>query len=445
MKRLAVVLAAALIASLAVPVSAANMTIGGALSNEMWYDFEGGPGSSTALELNLNMSLTGGQDIKAVVEFAPIEWAFEAPMGSAEAAPGNLLSQLAINRAYLEASGAYWADGPSVVTRLGDLDIAYSPYVMVTSSDRAVHDIEGGSISGIVAGPVLIDGFYGWDSDRAVRGMRARTEVAGVGIDGTVAKVGEDEVGYAATLRMTPMQNVAVEGTYAGQTNAEGSAIRVGATVGLPFNITANAAYRRTGEDFAPVYADMSDKGPLYGEAGVTAVTAGVATRIAAFDLSADVELLGTGNDGNIDDERSVGVGAATEFAGFDFTAGHKVTQDLNEETTSHKTTLGIGMAEREILPALKVAASYDVTMMDFSPTNLHHVAEASITSDLAMLKGIKVSGRYDSAPEPDEDGNETPRREAKIEYTAPNGVRLGYTCNDLGTNKVSAGMEVAF
>ncbi|HOK71548.1 MAG TPA: hypothetical protein PLM83_08870, partial [Bacillota bacterium] len=144
---------------------------------------------------------------------------------------------------------------------------------------------------------------------------------------------------------------------------------------------------------------------------------------------------------GKLDDGRSIGATVGTAISGFDLTAGHKVTQTMGEKIETHNTTtLGIAMKEREVLPNMLISASYNAAMPDFSLAETRHIAKASVDADVSVLKGIKVSALYDTKP-----ATGKPGRELGIEYGAPCGVKLGYSCNDLNTNMVYAGMEVEF
>lgn len=443
MKKLAVILAAAMIATVALPVAAANVDIGGKLDSKIMYDFgTKAPSAETNLKLNLNVGPIGNQTVTGVIEFNP--WLFaekdgngmEAkPVGEGDPIPG------AIRKAYLEAVGPYWTDGPAVTSRLGDLELAYSPFILATDA------VNGMSISGIAYGPVEIGAFYGLDKGIRARGARVAAEigVADMAIDASAVKRGDDELDYAAYAIAKPIPGLAIDATYAAQTSTDSSAIRANAAAVVPYlpiDVVATAGYRRTGEAFNPTYRWTEKGNPVDGEGGIAAVTAGLATSYAGFNVALDGEILGDDNDGKLDDERSIGTTVGTTISWFDLSAGHKLTQIIGaEETEVHNTTtLGIAMKEREVMPSILMSASYNASMPDFSLADTRHIAKAAVGADVSVLKGIKVSGMYDTKPEA-----EKPGRELGIEYGAPCGVKLGYSYNDLNTNMVYAGMEVEF
>ncbi|HAI86615.1 MAG TPA: hypothetical protein DCL63_06445 [Firmicutes bacterium] len=436
MRKLAVLLAAIMVAALALPVSAATIDLGGKLESQVYHDFAKGTGATTDLELTLGVGLVGGQNVKGVVKMSAMKWQFNLAdgMGAMVMPP----AERGVMTAYVETVGPYWMGGPSVATRIGDLDLAYSPFVLKTDA------VDGISVSGATAGPVGVDGFYGWANSAAVRGARAKTEFAGVGIDGALVKVGDEETDYMAHAAALPIPDLAIEALYAGQSNTRAAAIRAAAAYKIPFlplDVTASAGYRRTGAAFDPTYRSRATGNPLEGEAGVAAITAGLDTSFAGFGISVDGEVLGSDDDGKLDNERSIGAAVSTQVAGFDVAAGHKVTQYLVPESSFRNTTnVGIGFTERQILPNLVMSASYNATMTNFSLSDIRHVAKAAVGADIGAFRGVSVSGLIDTKPEAGDPG-----RELGVEYAAPCGVNLGYSYNDVDTNRVYAGMEVSF
>jgi hypothetical protein len=446
MKKLAVILAAAMIATVALPVAAANVDIGGKLDSKIMYDFgTNAPSAETNLKLNLNVGPIGNQTITGVIEFNP--WLFADKDGNGMAAkpveeddpiPG------AIRKAYLEAVGPYWTDGPAVTSRLGDLELAYSPFILATDA------VNGMSISGIAYGPVEIGAFYGLDKGIRARGARVAAElgIADIAIDASVVKRGHEEneeLDYAAYAIAKPIPGLAIDATYAAQTSTDSSAIRANAAAVVPYlpiDVVATAGYRRTGEAFNPTYRWTEEGNSVDGEGGIAAITAGLATSYGGFNVALDGEILGDDNDGKLDDERSIGATVGTTISWFDLSAGHKLTQEIGgEEPKVHNTTtLGVAMKEREVMPNILMSASYNASMPDFSLTNTRHIAKAAVGADVSVLKGIKVSGMYDSDP-----AESKPGRALGIEYGAPCGVNLGYSYDDLNTNMIHAGMEVEF
>jgi hypothetical protein len=247
------------------------------------------------------------------------------------------------------------------------------------------------------------------------------------------------------------MPGLAIEALYAAQSNTNAAAMRAAAAYRIPFlplDVTASAGYRRTGTEFAPTFRSTEKGNPLEGQAGVAAITAGLDTSIAGFDIAVDGEILGNGNDGKMDDQRSIGAAVGTKVGWIDVAAGHKVTQkDLTTQnpSTTNTTTLGVGFAERPILPNLVMSASYNATITNFSLSGMRHVAKAAMGTDIGAFRGVSVSGMIDTQP-----AEGDPGRQLGVEYGAPCGVKLGYSYEDYASNekdanRVYAGLEVSF
>ena len=436
MKKLAVALAVIIVAVLALPVSAAQINLGGKLSSKLHYDFVTGSGMTTDLKLQLNIGTAVGNKLRGVVEINPMTWKFINGSGPVVTYPSNY----GIKTAYIEAEGPYWTGGPVVTTRMGDLDLAYSPFILSTKV------IDGMSISGMNVGPVAIDGFYGFGPGTKAMGGRVRADLSIAEMDAALVKVGSDEIDYVAKATAEPMDNLAIEGLVAGQTNNNTTAIRAAAAYGidflpLPFDVLATVGYRQTSGEFAPTYR-LTEKGnPIEGQAGISAVTAGLATSVGGFDISVDGEILGSDDDWKLDNERSIGAAVGTTVAGLDVRAGHRITQEIAPEAkVTNETGIGIAMNERAILPNVVVSASYDATMTNFAFADMRHVARAAVGADMGAFRGVKLAALLDTKPDEGDPG-----RELKLEYGAPNGVNMGYTYNDIGSNRIYAGAEVSF
>jgi len=442
-KIITLVVAATMATVLAVPVSAAKIDLGGVVSNNVWYDFNSGVGSKTELDINLDMSMSSGRNVKSFVKFSPIDWtAANGPMGNQtnNDRAMDIGDAIKIESAYIESTGPYWKKGPSVVTRLGDLDLDYSEYILDTDI------IEGISISDIEIGNIDISGFYGWHNQNSIYGAKVGTDLSMARLDGSFVKVGEDELDYVAQAAFSPSEKVIINGIYAAQTNKDANAIRLNGEIELPQEFTLFAGYKNTDLDFDPYYRNLKIGNPVDGETGTSAVNIGLNKELGIVDMSLNGEISGKDNDGKLDDYRAIGVEAKAQIADVDIKAGYEISRDVAEEKTNHKTTIGFLVTEKEIVPDVMLTASYDVTLKNTDFKDMRHILKAELNNDIEMLKGITVSGTIDTKPGINEaTGENYPRYEAKVDYLAPNGVKLGYLYNELGTNRVSAGMEVEF
>ncbi len=440
MKKLAVAIAVMIVVVMALPVSAAQINLSGKLSTEAAYDFGSGASTTSDLTLELGTTFSGGQTIKGVVVVNPTNWLTKNGNDRGLTSKG-IDTNKGIKKAYLEATGPYWMGGPAMITRMGDLDMAYSPFIMETSA------IDGASVSGMKVGPVGIDGLYGMSAGTLAVGGRLGVDLGIASMDAALVRVAPTEYDYQARVSATPIDRLVVNGLVAGQTNTKTTAIRANAEYGigfLPIDVLASVGYRQTGLAFNPTFRSKAKGNPVDGQQGISAVNAALATKIGAFGVTVDGEILGNDDDWKMDDERSIGAAVATKVRGFDIKAGHRLTQAIAEpeDTFTNKTSLGIAMSERALLPNLVVSASYDATVTNFSFADMRHVARAAVGADMGAFRGVSVSALYDSKPV---NADTDPSRELTVGYAAPNGVKLGYAYDNLGTSKVSAGMEVGF
>lgn len=436
----------------ALPVSAAQLNLSGKLSTEAAYDFNSGASTTTDLTLELGTTFQGGPTVKGVVVINPMNWITEngndREIGLSEKDIAALVSSKGIKTAYLEATGPYWMGGPAMITRVGDLDVAYSPFILETKA------IDGISVDGMTVGPMTVKALYGLRAGDSVMGGMIGANMGIASVDVALVRVGTEETNeydYQARVSATPIDRLVVNGLVAGQSDTKATAVRANAEYGigfLPLDVVASMGFRQTSSAFDPTFRSREDENPIDDEQGISAVNAGLATQIGRFGVSVDGEILGNDDDWKMDDERSIGAAVATKVRGLDLKAGHKVTQEIGEteDTFTNVTSLGVAMSERALLPNLVVSASYDATITDFSFADMRHVARAAVGADMGAFRGVSVSALYDSKPPVAEEGEDpNPGRELTVGYTAPNGVKLGYAYNDLNVSKLSAGVEASF
>src|SRR5690606_22007370 len=129
----------------------------------------------TGLELETKISAEGGNPVRAVIQLTPWELKSgefdddDKPVGDFGAHhPEAEAVKIGIDKAWLETEGAYWHGGPSVRTRIGDVDIDWDQYVGYLEDKRGV------TVEGIQVGPVTADAFYVWDEEHRPVGVAAR-------------------------------------------------------------------------------------------------------------------------------------------------------------------------------------------------------------------------------------------------------------------------------
>lgn len=269
MKRLAALLAATLVLSLAAPAFAA-VEIGGKLDNKFTlhevadrWQIDG----ETGLDIETRVTGENGSNIKAVVQLG-----FEKGYNAKGKLDGSLtfdkflsdlgLSDLSVKRAWVESSGAYWHGGPEVTTKIGDVGETWDPVIAhfgrQVVNDMGVKKVErdyarGIAVEGVTVGPATLRAFYGWDGADRPMALGASGSVDGVDLSGIVVRKG-DENNFAFGVSTALVPGIAVSGKVA--LDGENRRLyRVEATAdNLVEGVKVTAAYRGADDDFAPMY-----------------------------------------------------------------------------------------------------------------------------------------------------------------------------------------------
>ncbi len=492
MRRLLTTLLVVVAVAMAAPVMAApNVELDGSLETTFQVvpadPIGAGISATSDLRLDFSMDLAGGQQVRAFVGFAPIEY---APFFSPDPDPSdptdgqmdqerltpidiNLVDQLRIDKAYLETTGPFLTGGQWVTTRFGDLAIDYSPYIAHISETDGV--IEGAQISGFRLGPVELGGFYGWGvpdepptetpSPRVIdRGVLVRADIQGVGMEAAAVKTGDAMAGVVGA-HFALMPGVDVIGTAAWDGANQASAMKaeagIGAIPGFP-EASAKLGYRNFDPKFNPPYRDDSkddddkDINVVDLNAGKHGVNGEVATSLMGVALvgradwheqrDTDRDLVGR--------RTTVGATAAAQYQGLDIEVGaetmwssvnaaYDILDRTEDPDPEKETTVTLGLGYDIPVGPMVIDTSYDLTMSTIESA-VHEVA-ASTVFYAPMLSGVGLSGNLKWA-----DGETTYVGEAK--YEAPNGIEFiasynkGYEDSTRAQGfSVTAGMKVEF
>lgn len=443
------VLSAALVLALAVPAAAApSLTVSGSLGQTI--DVTGNIKDrtytvtpSTDLSLELGLGLESGQNIKGVLTLGSITVADldDAPVGGVTPT-ASVVPALAIEKAYIQTTGALYEGGQAFTTTLGDITTSFSPYVLSSS-------FEGVKVEGVKLGPVSLAGMWGRNAvDSDTFGATASANIEGVEVNGTIVSANDKaEVAYAVGAKVTPVQNLTLEGTYAGIVGSEDSAVKVDATVGLIPNVTLKGGFWKFDQNFDPIYrdrttdsagTDISVVGTYGNQLGVSAE---VSTAYNGVNLKGSVKQYGAASANSISDTRKIGLEASTTYQGVALKAAHNITQDLVNDSNTSTTTFG---AEKDFAVAqnlvIKGSANVGLENGGFDYAKV----AASTKTDLAMFKGVELGAEYVygdfAALEAHEDGFG-----AFAKYTAPNGLAFELAAWDSGDFEASTGISVSF
>lgn len=399
MKKLATLISAALVLSLAAPAFAA-VEVGGKLGTEFTvqknaadeWELKG----ETGLELETKISAEGGRPVKAVIQLTP--WKLESgefdddgnPTGDfGEGHAPKAPVEIGIDKAWLETEGAYWHGGPSVRTRIGDVDIEWEQYVGHLPDKRGV------TVEGIEFGPVTLDAFYAWDGDARPMGFAARSTIQGIDLNGMVVRRG-DEANLSVGAAMEVIPGIDVSGKLALDSERR-HLYRLEATAdNLLEGIKLTVGYRGADDAFNPMYThryedDDPSKDELY-------------DLLDGFNVAAETVQSGFVIKGDYDDP---------------------------------KGEANISVSREMLVAGLPVSGEYKAKIQ--RGEDVEHTVKASTTLDLIpQLQGLTLSGEVKLQ------GGDV-GYEAAADYVAPNGINLGAKyVSDEGFS-ATAGVTVEF
>ncbi|MBE3577149.1 MAG: hypothetical protein IMX00_05600 [Limnochordales bacterium] len=397
MKKLAAVVSAALVVAMAAPVVVAGPTLSGSLEGKITWNQGQDPQSGANLDLKLGFQ--AGDRTKAVLELSPVI--------DDQNAWGVDIDNIGITKAYVETQGPWFNGGPEVTTRLGDLDIDYSPYVATIHSTEG--KTRGISVSGLRIGGFDVAAFHAWDSNAGASeyrllngqasGARVATQIAGINLAVTGVVEGEDAaVAVEGSTQVLP--NVTLGGALARDFAHRANLYRVNAAIQPVSNLTLKAEYGRVPSIYAPLYAYENDDDSFVTQTRGKAV---------------------------------IGLNAQTQQAGFNLGAGVKLARAEGARQFSRtETTFTAGRSVS--LMGMPVEANYTLTI-DGNNQIKHELAGKTTLSLVPQLQNVTLDGRVTMQ-------NSELTYEANAGYTAPNGMTFGLHYASQATDTLPAGLS---
>ncbi len=239
MKKLTIALVAALVLAVAAPALAADINLGGSLETrfnfgpkqeeEPWKDW----GIQADNGMSMKLDVNAGERIRVGLEFGEQSVGLEdGELDEGHDDVNGTELDIALQKAYLETTGAFWNGGPELVTTIGDIDVEFNDYVANLS------DSNGIKVEGIEVGPVNARAFYAWDQGRVGAAVdtayedidlgaaittdgkkveaagSAGTEISGVKVKAEAAMDENTNFAYRLTGETEVMPNVIVKGGY---------------------------------------------------------------------------------------------------------------------------------------------------------------------------------------------------------------------------------------
>ena len=242
MKRIIAFLTAAVMILVLSPVAnaAPDLVLGGDFKTKIVYEKEKLTGKS---ELSLE-TLMGG-DLKAGLAITGLNRNFDDKNGGI----------LSVDKMWLETNGPLFPGTSSLVTRIGGLGIAYSPYTAIVGEN-------GISVDQINLGPASLGAFYAWDGPTStVQGARlSLSPVDALKIQGSMVKA--DQMYYDVQAQIIPADFMRLTGVYATEETDKEHALKVDAAVQVLRDLQIRAGYRDITANFSPKYGDPNYKDP---------------------------------------------------------------------------------------------------------------------------------------------------------------------------------------
>lgn len=284
----------------------------------------------------------------------------------------------------LEATGAYWKDGPSLNTVIGTHTASWSKYTAWQLGRNSIH------VSGLSVGPLNVQGIYSYSQAASrynkINGYTGAVHVSGdidmLSFNGYVTNVGASQTdsenrytNFTVDAAASPVSGLNLSGVFSHDAENEGTLYKAEATVNLIDNFTFTGLVRLTDEKYNPQHSEThADHRIWWSDEKVYKVTAN--TQQAGVKLDGSFELKNKYSDA--DYQRTiVEAGASTTVENFDIGARVTLTDENDDKTTKTvldaKTTLaditltykGTIETDREMRNELGAATTVDLIFAD--------------------------------------------------------------------------------
>lgn len=435
MKKLAAILSAALVLSLAAPAFAA-VEFGGKLGTELELhrdaNDEWAVRGRTGIELQTEVKAEGSGPLRAVVELKPWEFdneniGFDDDEDADHELEGGFPIdwssrdtpvEIGIEKAWIESVGSFWNGGPAVTTRLGDVEVEWDTYV------GHLEDAAGITVEGMEIGPVTGKAFYLWKRDQAnveqnPLGIAAEGHVEGVDLKGMLVRQNsENNISLSAAMDIMPGMNVS--GQFA--LDADNNRLyRLDAKAdSLIQGVTLTAGYRGADDTFAPFYTNRYDEDGEEVYDLLTGFSIGAETVQSGIRLAADYD----------DPTKETNLSAETEIEGFKVAASTKLVDSEVEETE-------LEVSRHFIVGAYDILGEYSALIVPGD--DVEHTLKASTkTNMIPQLMGLGLSGEVVV-----QGGDITYK--AGADYKAPNGLNLAAEYHSEDGPSITGGVTVEF
>lgn len=424
MKKIASAVAMALMLSMTVPTFAAidlsgkvetRMELGRNAETNEW-EVTG----KTGVDVQTGFKAEGGQQVKAVVQLEGLRMNSFDDKGNPDQdfngeypeVNNNLLN---IKKVWLETEGPFWHGGPSMSTRVGDVNIQWNGLV------GHLEDVRGITIEGMEVGPVTGRAFYAFDKDTPHQpmGLQANANIHGIDLGAMVMHRGDVGTELAANIGTEIAPGIGVEGE-AALDGEQNYLYRVGATVETMPNLVLTAGYRGY-NDFAPAYAKYDEDRSKSAYDKETGFTVGVQTEQNGVELAAEYD----------QPTATMTAKAETEIFETDVWASTKLVEQKMEETK-------FGAKRTFPVAGLDITGQYEGTLA--ADKDAKHVLKANTKLNMIPeLQGLGLNAEVELQ------GTKLGHWAAGAEFQAPNGISLGAGYHSVDGPSVTAGLKASF
>jgi len=427
MRKIKIIFVLVLALAIAGSAFAQELNFKGYVENKSTWNKANGLQSQNDVELQMGLGAGGGDRLKAVVQIQPWKLNGTDTFGT----PDNLVKNLslAVSKMYIEANGAFWNNGPEMITRLGDLDINYNPWIAEMSR-------EGISVSDLDLAGYKLGAFYLWDGEGQAQGLNAKGSLGPV--DSAVSVVNsENDTAVGVDAAFSPLNNLALKAALAANfendTDKMQKALKFDGAMQVTDKTLVNAGFRTVDSDFDPVYRSHAKDqwgnpiNPVDLYKGQTGVNVGVQTEVKDINLAA-----------SYDQPTALGkLGANTDINGFRLAAGTELNVNGMTDISLRKTT---GSVEKDFAAEkTNITGRYEVALEPAKAvkSKISANAKTNLINSLPNL-GLGASVEFDNF-------GENPVAEVKADYTAPNGLILKGAYNTQKGALAEAGVKVNF
>lgn len=337
---------------------------------------------------------------------------FTAPLSRTSNMPFNIESMR------LEATGAYWKNGPSLKTSIGTYNVNWNQYTAHRLGRNLIR------IQNAAIGPVKLEGIYAWTQSESrynkvagyTAALRATGKLDPVNFDVTVTNAGSNQTdsdlrhtNYTFQVDAAPVNGLDLSGVVSLDGDNDGMLYKVEAKLSSIDNLTLTGLVGVTDDKYNPSHTETHNDHRIWWR-DETRYAIDAETVQAGVKLSGGLELKGKHSVDETD--TIIRAAASTTIEGFDL--GVELEQTAHhDDTASNETILKAGKKFGN------VDFTYKGTMETDRDTVKDMINEFEVKTKVNTLIADNISLKAKAILEGDEDA----KYGAIAEWRLPNGL----------------------